>query len=407
MSDQYATLGATRPAAWRRAVLPADFQTDADGSSRTLRDWFVDSGVFSISVAIGALIAHDQREHFLILNASVGLLACVSLWWRRSHPLQVGLIASLASCVSGASGFAWLVALYNSALRLDRKGLAAVIAIGAVGFITYPIMYPPDEGLWTSVALGIGAAGTALGLGTLARARREHVLALVAAGEVAESQQLLREELAREAERHRIAREMHDVLAHRISLLTLHAGALEYRKDAAPEEVAAAAGVIRASAQDALQELRDVIGVMRTRADEDKGPPQPELSDIPAMVQQFRDAGVRVDFEPGEALDADLSASTGRTLHRVVQEGLTNASKHAPGAKVSVTLSMLDADRVGVLVENDLSVGSRLGAVSLSEPGVGLVGLGERVVLAGGSLEYGESNAKSFRLAADLPRADG
>ena len=128
------------------------------------------------------------------------------------------------------------------------------------------------------------------------------------------------------------------MLAHRLSLLSLHAGALEFRRDASPEEVAEAAGVIRASGQAALEELRAVIGVLREQ-DDRAGPeaPQPTLAQIPALLDESRAAGMDVRWEERAATDVVPSA-VGRTAFRVLQEALTNARKHARGAPVTVSL---------------------------------------------------------------------
>ena len=126
-----------------------------------------------------------------------------------------------------------------------------------------------------------------LAWGMFVRARRQLIVSLRDRAERAEAEQQLRVAQARQLERTRIAREMHDVLAHRISLLSLHAGALEFRPDAPPEEVARAAGVIRASAHDALQDLREVIGVLRAETTGEathRSRPQPTLADLPALV---------------------------------------------------------------------------------------------------------------------------
>ncbi|MBJ7354903.1 MAG: sensor histidine kinase [Thermoleophilaceae bacterium] len=402
-----ATQAITNPrAAWKQAILPGDFQSLSSESGRTARDWVVDWVLFLLSSGFGVLFSLDQGGTLWLLNAAGGAIACVSLFWRRSHPLAVGIIASVGSCVSGAAGLAWLVILYNSALRLDRNGLIWVIGIGVVGIFTYPALYPAEVPFLVLVVLCVGVAGAALGSGVLARARREHVMALAAASQVAQGEQRLREQQAREAERHRIAREMHDVMAHRISILSLHAGALEYRPDIPPEEISKAAGVIRASAQSALEELRDIIGVMRTGADEGNDPPQPGIADVPSLVQRFREAGVRVEFENAEMPVADLSPAAGRTLYRVIQEGLTNASKHAPGAVVTVNVDRVGESRVAVTVDNPLSVGAGPGAVTLSEPGVGLVGLRERVELIGGELSHGLTTDHRFELRAEIPMSD-
>ncbi len=144
--------------------------------------------------------------------------------------------------------------------------------------------------------------------------------------------------------RRRIAREMHDVLAHRLSLLSVHAGALEFNSDASAEDVAEAADVIGASARAALVELRGVIGVLREDVDESlTGPPQPTLADLPALVEESRAAGMRITARI-ELGDAAPAAAVGRTAYRIAQEGLTNARKHAPGAAVTLTVDAPDGD---------------------------------------------------------------
>ena len=188
---------------------------------------------------------------------------------------------------------------------------------------------------------------------------------------------------------------MHDVLAHRLSLLSVHAGALEFRPDAPPEEIAEAAAVIRATARDALQDLREVIGVLRETPDA-VAPPQPTLDAIPALIEESRAAGMRVrsriEAGGGEAM-------VGRTAYRVVQEGLTNARKHAPAAAVEVVVA---ADEQ--LVVEIVSRRSAL-AVEPSAGGSGLIGLSERVELAGGALEHGRNLRGDFVLRATLPWA--
>jgi signal transduction histidine kinase len=209
-------------------------------------------------------------------------------------------------------------------------------------------------------------------------------------------------EEARAGERRRIAREMHDVLAHRLSLLSVHAGALEFRPDAPAEEVAEAAGVIRKSAKTALEELRGVIGVLREDAAETlTQPPQPTLADLAALVEESRAAGMRVTAQI-ELGDAAPPAAVGRTAYRIAQEGLTNARKHAPGAAVTLTVRAPDGD-LQVEVRSLAPV-----AVAAAAPppgtGTGLIGLAERVSLAGGTLEHGVDPDGAFVLRASLPR---
>src|SRR5262249_27950721 len=200
-----------------------------------------------------------------------------------------------------------------------------------------------------------------------------------------ESEQRLQVEQAREAERRRIAREMHDVLAHRLSLLSVHAGALEFRPDASAEQVSEAAGVIRSSAHAALQELRDVIGVLRDAGDEDgRQPPQPTFGQIRGLVDESHAAGMNVHLYDRVGAGQEIPLALGRTAYRVVQEGLTNARKHAPGAAVEVRTSTGEGSLL-VEVTSRPAVGVA-GRLPLAGTGTGLVGLTERVELTGGEL---------------------
>jgi signal transduction histidine kinase len=190
---------------------------------------------------------------------------------------------------------------------------------------------------------------------------------------------------------------MHDVLGHRLSLLSVHAGALEYHPGAAPEEVARAAKVIRDSAHQALQELRQVIGVLRAPVGELL--PQPTLADVRLLVTESGDAGMHVELL--DEVDGTAPDSAGRTAYRVVREGLTNARKHAPGARVTVRLAGAPGAGLRVEVTNTAPAAPAVAGA----PGQGLVGLAERVALAGGRLDHGPEAGGGWRLAAWVPWA--
>ncbi|MGH3191524.1 MAG: sensor histidine kinase [Streptosporangiaceae bacterium] len=198
---------------------------------------------------------------------------------------------------------------------------------------------------------------------------------------------------------------MHDVLAHRLSLLSVHAGALEFRPDARPAEIAQAAGVIRTSAAAALSELREVITVLREDQQDAAGPPQPGVAQIPDLLQESRSARMtlraRIDCPEPESLPAAL----GRTAYRVVQEGLTNARKHAPGAAVEVTVT---TDGQTALIAEVISRRQAGAPAPVNLPhdgaGAGLIGLAERLALIGGELEHGTSTDGDFVLRATVPR---
>jgi signal transduction histidine kinase len=196
---------------------------------------------------------------------------------------------------------------------------------------------------------------------------------------------------------------MHDVLAHRISLLSLHAGALEFRPDAPPEEIARAAAVVRASARHALEDLRAVIGVLRdSSGSEEPQPPQPTLTALPGLLEESRAAGMRLHAELRLANTDAVPDSTGRDALRIVQEALTNARKHATASPVDLVVEGAPGEGLTIEVRNRAPVLAGVGP-ELPGSGTGLVGLTERATLSGGHLEHGFDDHGDFRLHAWLP----
>jgi signal transduction histidine kinase len=362
---------------WQQALLPGE-------GRRSARDWVVDVVAYLIALAIGAVVlaqsAHAHSEGTGVLDFFLGVAALVALGWRRKHPDGVGVLVTAAAIVSAFSAGPAVIAGFNVALRGSRRGIVVVIALNVVSAVVFPLLYPPGDGYVLNLIVGLLVIAVVIGWGLLVRVQREQLAGL--------------RERARQDERRRIAAEMHDVLAHRVSLLSVQAGALEFNPGAPPEDVAAATGVIRATARSALEELRQVIGVLREDTD---GAPQPTLAEIPALVEESRAAGMRVNFESEVADEA--SAALGRTAYRVVQEGLTNARKHAPGAAVDVEVRGGEQLVVAVVTRPLVAVS----ADPLPGAGTGLIGLGERVTLAGGALEHGSDGAGGFVLRASLP----
>jgi signal transduction histidine kinase len=195
---------------------------------------------------------------------------------------------------------------------------------------------------------------------------------------------------------------MHDVLAHRISLLSLHAGALEFRPDAPPEEVARAAGVIRASAHEALRDLREVLGVLRDGGGDAAAadPPQRKLTDVAKLVAESRAAGMRIDLHNEVTAAESAPAAVATTAYRLVQEALTNARKHAPGAVVSVEVIGGPGDGLDLAVRNPPPAAR---TSDIPGTGTGLAGLAERVSLVGGRFQHGPNAVGDFRIHAWLP----
>jgi signal transduction histidine kinase len=394
-------------AGWQRPLLPGEL-LEAPGGKRSARDWVVDVALFGVAAIIGVLglasITADRSDAGIVIDFIVGTAVCATLWVRRRYPVEVAVVAVVAATFFAMAGGAGLVAVFNAAIRASRRALVAIVALTLVSLPIFPLLYPSGGAWWWQILFGCLLIAVALGWGLFTRARREVIRSLRERAEQLESEQRLRVQQAREAERRRIAREMHDVLAHRLSLLSVHAGALEFRPDAAPEEVAEAAGVIRATAQTALQELRDVIGVLRDEVEERTvQPPQPTLVQLPALIEEAREAGMRIRMNMDAAVGDQLPESLGRTVYRVVQEGLTNALKHAPAAAVDVSIAE-DGPSLVVAVVSRSPVGVPAAGARVEGSGAGLVGLAERVSLAGGELEHGPNEDGDFVLRATLPR---
>ncbi|QOC93292.1 sensor histidine kinase [Micromonospora craniellae] len=383
---------------------------------RTMRDWLIDSTCFLVSLGWVVLATFDaltpapilaERLPYgwmIVADAVLGLACTAALWWRRRWPLGLALV-TLPLTMFSVTSIAALLIIYFTVVVHRRTAVAlAVTAGGLVTNMFFALFRPdPNSSYWPATIWGVVITLLVMAWAMFVRARRQLVLSLRERAERAEAEQQLRVAQARQLERTRIAREMHDVLAHRISLLSLHAGALEFRPDAAPEEVSRAAGVIRGSAHAALQDLREVIGVLRADASLTAEPerPQPTLDDLPALVAESRAAGTRVDLRDRVSAPERLPAGLGRSVYRIVQEGLTNARKHAGGAAVTVGLSGGPGDGLAVEIRNRWPVGEA--EAPIPGTGTGLVGVAERVTLAGGRLEHGRDSSGDFRLAAWLP----
>jgi signal transduction histidine kinase len=401
--------GRSRSAHARPTLRHVSTEPDHPQRRRT-RDWVVDTALFVLALLVGLVIYGEAEDvglpdWFLFADLVSGVAGCCALWFRRRWPLGVAFLLMALTAFSQMASAAGLIALFSLALRRRFEVVALVAVVGIL--VTTPVyvaIYSEQQDVWIGVVLGILITVAVVAWGSFVRARRQLVLSLRDRAQRAEAEQQLRVE----QERARIAREMHDVLAHRISLVSLHAGALEFRSDASSDEVARSAAVIRSSAHEALQDLREILGVLRAEvapgepAGDVAERPQPTLADIARLVEESRQAGVRVSLDCAVEELSVVPASIGRTAYRVVQEGLTNARKHAPGAEVVVVLSGGAGPGLGVEVRNRWPVGV---PVTPGIPGAqqGLTGLAERTAISGGRLEHGRTPAGDFRLAAWLP----
>jgi signal transduction histidine kinase len=324
----------------------------------------------------------------------LALPACLLLWWRRSMPVPVA-IATLLLALCSPAIVPVLVALFTVAVLCSSRTTARVAVLALVPIPAAYLQAPSLAALTTAVALiGCALNASAVGWGLFVRSLRDRT-------DRAEAQAVLRAERAQQQAREDTAREMHDVLAHRLSLLSVHAGALEFHPGAPAEEVERAAGVIRESDHMALEDLQVVLRVLRAPAGDGAAePPQPTLADLRVLVAEARTAGMDVQLDERIAASADATGVAGRTAYRVVQEGLTNARKHAPGAPVRITAHGGPREGISVELRNAIPRGGPHSGIPGT--GQGLIGLTERAALAGGKVTYGRS-ADDFLLHAWLP----
>ena len=438
---------------------------------RSARGWLLEVTLAVVATLLGLFFVWQSVGEGdsapLPLEAAAGVLSFTGLlFFRRSHPVGLTLGLIPFGILLGMPMGATPIALFSVALHRPARVTIALAGLHAACVATvYGLVLGLTREYYESVAFVVLLHVSLVAVAMVIRAHRQLVAAWAERARQAEEGQRLRIEQARLAERERIAREMHDVLAHRVSLLALHAGALEVRRDASAEE-REAAGVIRQGAHDALEDLRMLLGMLRAPA-EDR--PQPTLDDVPELVERSRLAGAdicltmtglqrealrtgidRANYRLGSDLyrngevvdevvrevdygiisdveisdveisddetgygeagdDADVPDQTGRHAYRIIQEALTNALKHAPGAPVRVNVDIVWLRGLDVRVDNDLVWDDphdrRYGnhAEPVPGAGAGLAGLRERVQLVGGRLEHGPTPTGEFNLRAWLP----
>ncbi|TQL67874.1 signal transduction histidine kinase [Nocardioides albertanoniae] len=345
----------------------------------------------------------------------------VPLLWRRRHPLIGFTIVSLAHAAQVilidnplGSQIGFPVAVYAVARYASARWGLAALAVGLFGaglavydwVVTFNYspevaasVDPPDFGAYLSMGLAVASfpvAGWALG--ALARTRAAYVDSLIERNEQLHREAEQRAALGATQERARIAREMHDVVAHGLSVIVVQADGARYAAVQDPSLAPAALETVAQTAREALAEMRQLLGLLRdgdalTR-------PQPRLGDIATLVEEAQAGGAAVTATlPG--LEAVVPEGVALTAFRVVQESLSNVRKHAgPGAAATVTVTA-DGDTLAVEVVDD----GRGAAADPTEDsgGLGLVGMRERIAAHDGTLEAGPASGGGFRVYATLP----
>lgn len=332
-----------------------------------------------------------------LLDVVLGAGMLLALRWRHRAPLAVALVLVLLVpwASTGMWAALWAFATLSTTRDWKRIAVPGVLVLTVLPTVTYlvgtfnknlVITGPDDPPLWAFALMTwlvwVIPFGSAFGLGVYVGARRDLVHSYQERAALAEERQALMIHKAQADERNRIAREMHDVVAHRISLISMEAGALVYREDLSRDQVRELAEQIQHNSRQALDELRAVLGSLRNVDDDGSlAKPQPTLAQLPALIADVREAGQRI--EARIEVD-DVPTQLSRHGFRIVQEGLTNARKHAAGASVSVTIDRYN-DGLRIQICNPL----RVGPATLPGSGQGLIGVRERVEMAGGTFSAG------------------
>jgi len=371
--------------------------------SRWSRIWRFLLALVISGLAWGNIAVHQWQDHQLWfwIDLAGGIVSFVLVHYRRRWPYPIALILTAFGFFSMSSAGPGVLAVVSLCTRRNVRQIVPVALLNVVATQVYAIYDPSNDSspAWVNFAFTLVVTVAVVAFGMYVGSRRELIWTLRERAVQAEAEQELRIDQARSGERERIAREMHDVLAHRISLVTMHAGALAYRTDLPPEQVRETAQLIQTKANEALTDLRQVLGVLRG-SDSAEDRPQPTIADLDTLLAESRSGGMVVELVNGLVYSAPPE-QVGRTLYRIVQEALTNARKHATGAHVSVRLDGDPESGVSVVIRNAKRVGVRTGPAAPSS-GLGLVGLRERAVLAGGSLVV-EDTPEAFTLRGWLP----
>ncbi|MGW2716403.1 DUF7134 domain-containing protein [Streptomyces sp. NPDC001492] len=372
--------------------------------------------LFGISLLSGTSSSAVRGTDNPALIVPIALLLCLVIALRRRTPekmllLTIGLgVTQLALNVQTmAADFAMLVIVYTVATTGTRWASRLALAVGLCAAPLAQMRWPQDGS-----ALGNGAKAVFLTvpfalawvLGDSIRTRRAYFAQLEERNARLEKEREAQAKVAVAAERARIARELHDVVAHNVSVMVVQADGAAYVLDAAPDQAKKALETISSTGRQALAEMRRLLGVLRTGEHQEGGEyvPQPDVDQIDELIEQCRTSGLPVDFKV-EGTPRPLPSGVELTAYRIVQEALTNTRKHGgPNAGASVRLVYFD-DGLGLLVEDD---GKGAPHELYEEGGAdgqghGLIGMRERVGMVGGTLDAGPRPGGGFRISALLP----
>lgn len=444
------------PAPWSQTTRTSDGDTaDAARSAKVKRRWMV-AGLTALALLVGPLgalfiygalglavesgsadladfpFSPEQIVVMMVLDVAVGVLAVglLPLALRRAPECEIldegrstdhqqlkeplsalvtALVIGLLVGVSSSAFPAWFIAVISVSSRGIRRWMYWIPVVALVSTVASFFVFPMESSvgeLFLMAALTLAMTALPMVIGLLRWSRRRQIRALRSEAATAhrEAQAVIhaeqaRAETTRAEERTRIAREMHDTLSHRLALISTYAGALDYRQDLDPETVRATARLVQQTASTASAELRTVLDVLRDDPSDTR--PEPDLSHVDSLLAEVRATGVQVVNTVERPGLVHIPDTTSRTLYRMLQEALTNAVKHAPGAPVDIRWGGT-ADRVDLTVTNPLTAAAGRAKAMGHSSGFGLIGLDERARALGGNVRTTTSQ-DAFRLEATVP----
>ncbi|MFB7665751.1 histidine kinase [Kitasatospora sp. NPDC056138] len=383
----------------------------------------VDS-VWALPVLFFSLIAAVEQEpqHGFAGGVVMAVLLPLLMVFRRRNPdtttvtaLVLGLIQVAVNIPPNFSSVAYLVFAYTGAAFgtewTSRLALAGSLAAGSLTVWRFQSGSPTGDG-WIKSGFFAALMSTPFILswawGRLTRVRRAYLTELEDRAARLERERDAQAKVAVAAERARIARELHDVVAHNVSVMIVQADGAAYVLDNSPQQAKEALGTIASTGRQALVEMRRLLGVLRTADTAEEYVPQPGVEELPELLEQVRAAGLPVEYtSTGEP--TDLPRGVELTVYRIVQEALTNVRKHGgPDARARVAMDFRDRD-LEVLIEDDGrgTTDEQLAAGGTDGQGHGLIGMRERVGMVSGSLDIGPRPGGGFRVRAVLPLKNG
>ena len=360
----------------------------------------------ALAVALAGLVLSDLWTSGDYLTASkaiyvpAGLLMTLPLAWRRRAPLPVAAVVMGAlvfeSLAVGSSPtqdpplVGWLLAIYSVAAHSDR---AAALVGGALSLVAGLVWIGIDD-----FFLPVVIFGGAWLAGRLVRQREDHALVVEERSAALDRERVANARAAAAEERAQIARELHDILSHSVSVMVVQAGAERMAQGSERAATGETLEAIERTGRQALIEMRRLLGMLRVGGEPPSHTPQPTLGELDELVAQVREAGLPVELQV-EGEPAALPPGVAVSAYRIVQEALTNVLKHAGPARARVVVRYSGRE-----LELEIADDGQ-GSAAVGGAGHGLVGMRERVALYGGDFDAGASNGGGFVVRARLPLA--